>query len=102
MTRVDKYRRYRKEISNMKFEKFSQKKEAAMTVEKLHNMDSGNQLTYDDLMVVHEVFDEEKPKVRKIRLIPLTKYEIIYSLIAIFIILIILVALILTGKKIWG
>ncbi len=101
MTRVEKYRRYRDEISNMKFETFSQKKEAAKQINLLREKDSGDKLNYEDVMEVHEVFVSEK-KIKHFKLFPLTKYEIIYTLIAIFIILIILLALIFTGKKIWG
>lgn len=102
MTRVEKYRRYREEISNMKFETFSTKKEAANQIEKLHSSSSGNKLAYEDVMEVHAVYEKNKSKIKRFRLVPLTKFEIIYSLIAIFIILIILVALIYTGNKIWG
>lgn len=102
MTRVEKYRRYREEISNMKFETFSQKKEAAEQIQKLHNANSGNKLTLDNVLEVHDVFDGNKKKIKRIQLFPLTKFEILYSLIAIISIAIILVALILTGNKIWG
>ena len=42
MTRVEKYRRYRQEISNMKFETFSEKREVAKQVDKVHNSRVGN------------------------------------------------------------
>lgn len=102
MTRVEKYRRYREEISNMKFETFTQKKEAYEEVEKMHNFENGNKLNLDEILEVHEVFDGAEKKHKKTKLIPITKFEIIYSSVAILIIAIILIALILTGKKIWG
>lgn len=102
MTRVEKYRRYREEISNMKFESFTQKKEASEQVEKKHKSDFGSKLNYEEVMEIHEVYEENEEKSKKIKLIPFTKYEIIYSVIAILLFVIILLALIFTGKKIWG
>lgn len=99
MTRVEKYRTYRKEISNMKFETFSQKKLAAEQLEELHNENLGSKLNYEQVMVVHDVFNDGEEKHKKRRLINLTKYEILYYLIAFCIFVIILVALILTGIK---
>ena len=102
MTRVEKYRRYREEISNMKFENFTQKKEASGQVEKIRNTDFESKLNYDEVMEIHEVYEENDEKVKKTKFMPLTKYEIVYSLIAILLFVIILLALIFTGRKIWG
>ena len=62
MTRVEKYRSYREEISNMKFENFNKKHEAAKQVDTFH----GN-INYDKVMVVHEMFDESDEKSTKKR-----------------------------------
>ena len=101
MTRVEKYRRYRQEISNMKFETFSQKREVAKEIDKLNVSRQSNRLNYEDVMMVNESFDEGEIKFRKRRLINLTKYEIFYFLIAFVIIAILVTGLILTGIKLW-
>ena len=101
MTRVEKYRRYRQEISNMKFETFSEKKEVAKQVEKIHSNNLGSKMNYEDVMAVNESFDKGEIKFKKRRLINLTKYEIFYYLIAFGIIAILAVALILTGVFTW-
>ena len=101
MTRVEKYRRYRQEISNMKFETFTQKREASETIDKLHDKILGNKLNYEQVMSVNEVFDEGEIKFKKRRLINLTKYEIFYFLIAFGIITILVAGLIITGTKLW-
>ena len=101
MTRVEKYRRYRQEISNMKFESFSQKREVAKEVDKLSGNRQSNRLNYDEVMTVNESFDEGEFKFKKRRLINLTKYEIFYFLIAFGIIAILVIGLIITGIKLW-
>ena len=101
MTRVEKYRRYRQEISNMKFETFSQKHEVAKEIDKLNGNRQSNRLNYDEVMTVNESFDEGEIKFKKRRLINLTKYEIFYFLIAFGIIAILVIGLIITGIKLW-
>ena len=101
MTRVEKYRRYRQEISNMKFETFSQKRVVAKEVDKLNGNRQSNRLNYDEVMIVNESFDEGEIKFTKRRLINLTKYEIFYFLIAFGIIAILVIGLIITGIKLW-
>ena len=102
MTRVEKYRRYREEISNMKFETFTLKKEACEQVERIQKTQSGNRLNFEDVMEIHQVFEENPTKHKKNRLIPITKFELFYSLIAISLFTLTLLALIFTGMKIWG
>ncbi len=101
MTRVEKYRRYRQEISNMKFDTFSEKREVAEQVGKVHNSKTGNKLNYDDVMAVNESFDNGEVKFKKRRLINLTKYEIFYYLIAFGIIAILVVGLVIAGILTW-
>ena len=102
MTRVEKYRRYRNEISNMKFETFTTKREAAMQIDKLHNSNLGRKLNYDQVMSVHEVYDDKEVKLKKRRFLYLTKYELLYCLIASIIILTLVVAIILVGIHVGG
>ena len=101
MTRVEKYRRYRQEISNMKFETFSEKREVAEQVDKVHDTSLGNKLNYEQVMAVNESLSQGETKFKKIRLINLTKYEIFYYLIAFGIIAILVAGLIVTGILTW-
>jgi len=102
MTRVEKYRRYRNEISNMKFETFTHKKEVAKEIEKIHYDTTGNKLNYEQVMIVHELFDEGEVNFKRKKIIGLTKYEIFYFIIALFIVIIMIVSLVLVGIKLWG
>ena len=102
MTRVEKYRRYRQEISNMKFETFSEKREVAKEVNKVHDARNGNKLNYEQVMAVNETFDNGEIKFKKRRLINLTKYEIFYFLIAALVIVALVIGLIVTGINLWG
>jgi len=102
MTRTEKYRQYRKEISNMKFESFSQKREASETIEKLQGNRLSRHLNYEQVMDANKVFDEGEVKFKKRRLINLTKYEIFYYIFAISIVLFLIIGLIISGTKLWG
>ena len=95
MTRVEKYRKYREEISNMKFEDFSKKREASKQVEKIYASRVESKLNYEDVMVVHEVFDKTELKSNNKRLINLTKYEIFYFLIAIIFVVVIIATMVI-------
>ena len=97
MTRVEKYRQYREEISNMKFEDFSQKREASKQVEELYGNRVDEKLNFEDIMVVHEVFDKTELKTKNKRLINLTKYEIFYYLIAIIFVVVIIAAMVIVS-----
>ena len=102
MTRLEKYRQYREDISNMKFETYTQKREASEAIDKLRDNKSGNKLNYEEVMMANDVFDSGEIKFKKRKLINLTKYEIFYCLIAIIIISLIVVGLIVSGIKLWG
>ena len=97
MTRVEKYRRYREEISNMKFENFSVKREASHRVENLYGNRKEDKLNFEDIMVVQEVFEKGQIPEKNKRLINLTKYEIFYYLIAIIFVVIIIAAMIIVS-----
>ena len=101
MTRVEKYRRYRQEISNMKFETFSQKQQVSKEIDKLSGNRKSNRLNYDEVMTVNESFEGSEIQFKKRRLINLTKYEIFYFLIAFGIIAILILGLVITGIKLW-
>lgn len=102
MTRVEKYRKYRREIANMKVDSFSSKKEALEQVEKIRETKSSSVYDYDDLMEVHEIYGKDVENIKSRKRIRVTKYQVCYLLIAIFIIAIIMIATILVGIKVWG
>lgn len=101
MTRVEKYRRYRDEISNMKLGDFSEKEETAMQIEKNRFAGGDEKLNYEQVMVVHELMNEGEVNFKRKKFIGLTKYEIFYFLIAILFVIILIVLTILVGIKLW-
>lgn len=98
MTRVEKYRRYREEIANMKVEKFSSKHEAS---KKIGDVSSNSKVGYEDVMIVHNLYDENIEITPKKHHLHLRLDQILYVLIAFLIIAIILIGIIFTGMKIW-
>ena len=100
MTRVEKYRRYREEISNMKIESFTAKKEAADQVEKFQYDATTKKLNLEQVMEVHEVYDNNEQVSKKINHYQISRFEKKLYLIAFLIIAIILIALIFTGINI--
>lgn len=101
MTRVEKYHRYRNEIANMKFETLTTKSKVSKEVDKIHNPNLGSKLNYEQVMYVHEAYDESDTKLKKKRLICLTKYQIFYYSVALIFLLIMIAILILVGLKTW-
>ena len=101
MTRIEKYREYRQEISNMKFETFSQKREVSHKVGKVHDSDLGSKLNYEQVMNIHEVYDSAQIESKRNYHFPFTKYEIFYYLFALSFIAVMIVALILVGINQW-
>ena len=100
MTRVEKYRRYREEISNMKIESFSSKKEAADQVEKFQYDSTTKKLNLEQVMEVHEVYDNNEQVSKKTNHYQISSFEKKVYLIAFLLIAIILIALIFTGINI--
>ena len=101
MTRTEKYRAYRNEISNMKFDTFSPKKEVAKKVTNVRSEAYGSKLNYEDVMLVQESLEHEEVNFKRKKLIGLTKYEIFYFLIFIFFVIILTILLVVTGIKLW-
>lgn len=89
MTRVEKFRRYREEIANMKVEDFSEKKLTAKKVSKIRESKS---LTYHDIADVYQL-DESKHSSLGFRL---SKDQILYLVVAFATITLLVVFLILT------
>ena len=101
MTRTEKYRAYRNEISNMKFDTPSSKGEVSKEVVKVHSDSFGNKLNYEDVMLIQETVNGEEVNFRRKKYIGLTKYEIFYLSTFFIVAVTLLVSLILVGIKLW-
>ena len=101
MTRTEKYRAYRNEISNMKFDTPSSKKEVSKEVDKFHSDFQSSKLNYDEVMLIQESVNGEEVNFRRKRVLGLTKYEIFYLLTFILVVTVLAVSLILVGIKLW-
>ena len=101
MTRTEKYRQYRKEIANMKFESFSEKNETSKKIENIHGNFSSNKLNYEEVMIVQESIADKSVNFKRKKFFSLTKYEIFYFLIVLGVVIILSVLLVLTGIKLW-
>lgn len=97
MTRVEKYRTYREEIANMKFQSSSSKKTVSEKVGSLRNIYSGSKLQYEEVLNAYEVYDSDAKDVKKRRIIKLRKTQIIYLVIACSVVLGLLIGVIISG-----
>ena len=102
MTRTEKFRAYRNEIKNMKFDTPTSKIEVSKEVDKVHSSFHGSKLNYDDVMLIQEEVNGEEVNFKRKKYIGLTKYEILYFLVLLFVVIILSVLLVLTGIKLWG
>ena len=102
MTRIEKYRQYREEIANMKFDPLSEKDVTAKKVEDVHGKASNNTLNYEQVMSVQDSIIGKEVTFKRKKYFRLTKYEIFYFLIAFIVVIILSVLLVLTGIKLWG
>lgn len=102
MTRVEKYRRYREEIANMKVENFSSKSEAAKQVDKITSLTGDNKIGFEDVMGIREIYAENDEITKKTHRFHLREDQIIYLLVCFLIGAILLVSLIVTGINVWG
>lgn len=101
MTRTEKYRAYRNEIKNMKFDTPTSKDEVSKKVDKVHSSFRDSKLNYDEVMLIQEEVNGEEVNFKRKKYIGLTKYEIFYFLIALVFIIIFTILLIFVGIKTW-
>lgn len=93
MTRVEKYRKYRQEIENMKSEDFSSKKEAGDKIG-----DGGSRkIGYDKVINIHEMYEPNDKKHKTKHRIQITKAKVTYWSIALLVIAILVVAIIIVA-----
>ena len=101
MTRVEKYRSYRNEILNMKFETSSHKREVAKRVSKVHPTDLDGRLNYEQVIDIHEMYGNDEKLMKKKKYHYISKYEIFYYSFALCFIIAMILALVFTGIKLW-
>ena len=106
MTRVEKYREYRKEILNsFYFDKKESKK--SITSSKVSsatmNTDTGNSLSYEDVLNAYEIYEEEHPsKPTKRKMNAFEKKQLIFILVGSGVALLLIVALFIVGIYAFG
>ena len=101
MTRVEKYRRYREEIANMKFESSSSRKTISEKIERIRGGNESSKLNYEQVLNVFGTYDSDA-KINKTRHFRLKKSQVIYWSIASVVILGLLIAIIVVACNMWG
>ena len=106
MTRVEKYREYRKEILNSFYadDEITKKKIASKRVSNATlNTDTGNSLSYQEVLEAYdELYDEKKDEPVKKTMSKAQKKQLLFVIIGILIVIALLVALIIIGINIFG
>lgn len=105
MTRVEKYREYRKEILNsFYFDKKETKKSIVSTKvsQATLNKDTANNLTVDEVMEAYELYDENTETVQKKKMNNVQKKELIFFIIGAVVIIGLIVGLIIVGINAFG
>ena len=105
MTRVEKYREYRKEILNSFYfdNKETKKSIASDKVSKAtYNKNTTNNLSVDEVMEAYQLYDETHEAPQKKKLDNIRKKEIIFFALGIIVVLGIIAALIVVGINAFG
>lgn len=105
MTRVEKYREYRREIVNSFYvEKKETKKSIISERVSSHTMnkDTGNTLSVDEVLEAYELYDDKKEVKEKKHMSSAKKKELIFFLIGIGVAVILLTGLIIVGIHAFG
>lgn len=105
MTRVEKYREYRKEILNsFYFDKKETKKSIVSTKvsQATLNKDTANNLTVDEVMEAYELYDENTETVQKKKMNNVQKKELLFFIIGAVVIIGLIVGLIIVGINAFG
>ena len=105
MTRVEKYREYRKEILNSFYfeEKETKKSLTSKRVsEATLNKDTSNSLSVEEILDAYQLYEEKETVQKKKQLSHFQKKQLILLLIGIILIIAIIIALIVIGINIWG
>lgn len=105
MTRVEKYREYRREILNS-FYVDKKGTKISITSNKVSsatmNKDTGNTLSVDEVLEAYELYDDKKETIEKKKLSTEKKKELLFFLIGIGVAVILLTSLIIVGIFAFG
>lgn len=82
MTRVEKFRRYREEIANMKFETSSNKKTMSEEIGRMVGNREGSKLNYEQVLDIFDSYDPDAKNTKKRHHIKIRKNQIIYWSVA--------------------
>ncbi len=105
MTRVEKYREYRKEILNsFYFDKKETKKSiiSNKVSQATLNKDTANNLSVDEVMEAYELYDETHEVTTKKKLNNVQKKELLFFIIGGVVIIGLIIGLIIVGINIFG
>lgn len=105
MTRVEKYREYRKEILNSFYFKEKETKKSLTSKrvsEATLNKDTANSLSVEEVLDAYQLYEEKDNVQKKKQLSHFQKKQLILLLIGIILIIAIIIALIVIGINIWG
>lgn len=99
MTRVEKYRRYREEIANMKFENSSTRKTLSETIERMCVDNDSQKLKYEQVLDVFDSYDPDAKSTKRKHHFTLRKSQITYYSIAGAVILALVIAIIVVASN---
>ena len=99
MTRVEKFRRYREEIANMKFETSSNKKVMSEQIGRMCDDNESSKLNFEQVLNIFDSYDPDAKNTQKRHHIKLRKSQIIYWSIASAVILGLLIGIIIVASN---
>lgn len=99
MTRVEKFRRYREEIANMKFETSSNKKVMSEQIGRMCGDNKNSKLNYEQVLDIFDSYDPDAKNTKNRHHIRLRKSQIIYWSIASVVILSLLIGIIIVATR---
>ena len=106
MTRVEKYREYRKEILNSFYadKKVTKKKQSSDLVSRATlNQDATNSLSYDEVLEVYQIYDKGDDETKKKnRLSKAQKHYRIFIIVCLTIIALLASGMVIVGIKLFG
>ena len=102
MTRVEKYRRYRQEIANMKFEESSSKQKLVNEQIRKDSSYDNKVIGYESVMNVFDSYDTNGKNQKHKHSFRIRKDQVRYCLVAVSVLSVLLVGIILVGINLWG
>ena len=99
MTRVEKFRRYREEIANMKFESSSSKKVMSEEIGRMCDNNESSKLNFEQVLDIFDTYDPDAKNTKRRRHIKLRKSQVIYWPVAAIVILGLLIGIIIVATR---